>query len=409
MDAYYAYLNNLVNKNRQEFSGEFQAEWVNPYTAMEVMEKRNSLLSEINTSFFKETKPYVNAISKGCTLCGEGIWSCLFITNKCNAGCFYCPAPQTNDSVPSTQNLTFSTPQAYAEYINYFNFKAASFSGGEPLLYFERTLHYLQALRKLCKPDLYIWLYTNGILADKEKLRILAQNGLNEIRFDIGATNYSLDNVSRAAKFIENVTIEIPAVPEEKDTLIALLPAMAEAGIKYLNLHQLRLTKHNYAQFAKRNYTYIPAERPIVLESEMAALEIMKHAKDNAIPIGINYCSFHYKHRFQKAGYRKLLAEKFADNKSTITENGYIRNIKDTVLTFERFALHDENESSAKNDVLKLNCKNYELKRYAVSESYDITPDITNLIKQESDSIPTEFNLFKIWQNERLQRGLWEF
>ncbi len=50
---------------------------------------------------------------------------------------------------------------------------------------------------------------------------------------------------------------------------------MIKAGVSNLNLHQLRLTKHNAEKLAKRNYTFIPAEQPIVLESELAALDIL--------------------------------------------------------------------------------------------------------------------------------------
>jgi len=120
---------------------------------------------------FKDTKPFYRQISKGCKLCGAGFWSCLFITGKCNANCFYCPTSQTNDDLPTTQGLSFESASAYAEYVNYFKFKGVGFSGGEPFLVFDRVVEFLKKLRKKCAPDLYVWLYTNGILVDEIKLK----------------------------------------------------------------------------------------------------------------------------------------------------------------------------------------------------------------------------------------------
>ena len=192
MDSYSKYLNSLINRNKEIFSEFHDIKWLSGGQAEKAKRKRENLLNEIGDNFlFKETKPYFNQISKGCMICGQGKWSCLFITGKCNAGCFYCPAPQLQDEVPTSQNLNFETADAYAEYINFFKFKGVSFSGGEPLLFFDRTLEYLQKIREKCSPNIYTWMYTNGILADENKFKLLAEAGLDEIRFDIGATKYS--------------------------------------------------------------------------------------------------------------------------------------------------------------------------------------------------------------------------
>ena len=98
MEAYDAFLNELVNSNKLEYSGEFALNWVNPYSVGDMQQKRDDLCVDISWRF-KKTKPYYKSISPGCQICGEGKWSCLFITNKCNANCFYCPTSQNEDSV----------------------------------------------------------------------------------------------------------------------------------------------------------------------------------------------------------------------------------------------------------------------------------------------------------------------
>lgn len=107
-----------------------------------------------------------------------------------------------------------------------------------------------------------------------------------------------------------------------KEKIIELIPKMIKAGVTNLNLHQLRLTPYNAPKLLQRPYTYIPAERPIVLESELAALEIIDRAQKNSCDIGINYCSFFFKNRFQKAGYKKMLAHKLKTKTKRLPSKG---------------------------------------------------------------------------------------
>jgi hypothetical protein len=134
MNAFYQWLNALINKNKSDFAGWPQINWLNPYNSETFLKQRDGLLKKIESSLFKNTKPYYDHISRGCEICGSGEWSCLFINGKCNANCFYSPAPQIVDEVPSTQGINFEYPANYANYVDYFNFKVVSFSGGEPML-----------------------------------------------------------------------------------------------------------------------------------------------------------------------------------------------------------------------------------------------------------------------------------
>lgn len=410
MEAPYAYLNSLLNSNKTEFNRHADINWFEPYRLYSDIEKRDLLIENLKDStLFNETKPFYKQISKGCSICGSGKWSCLFLTNKCNAACFYCPTAQDNDEMPATQSIDFSTPQHYADYINKFGFTGVSFSGGEPLLYFERTLAYLKAIRKTCDNTIYCWLYTNGILATQEKIKILAENGLNEIRFDIGATGYSLDKVKLAIGIIPVVSIEIPAVPHEKETLITLLPKMAELGVNNLNLHQLRLTHHNAQNFIDRGYSIIAAERPIVFESELTALEIIESAKVQNIDIGINYCSFHYKNRFQKAGYRQIITQKIFPE-IILTQNGYIREYNGDTLIYKTIKF-----SAYKNELvglkLELNgtCYNYSvLTLFKELIPFHLKEAIDKIVNHESHLIPNDSFLFTIWQYENIEKGLRE-
>jgi pyruvate formate-lyase activating enzyme-like uncharacterized protein len=413
MKTYYNWLNQLVNNNKSAFSEWTNLNWLNSYSAHEAQEKKVVLLDKAENILFKGTKPYYKQISNGCKLCGLGQWSCLFITGKCNASCFYCPTSQQEDHLPTTQNLSFADPAAFAEYINHFRFKGVSFSGGEPLLQFDRTLNYLKQVRRKCNPDTYIWMYTNGILAETQKFRKLAAAGINEVRFDIGATAFRLDKIAAAKGIVPVITIEIPAVPEELERLKKLLPEMVKAGVSNLNLHQLRLTQHNVKQLSKHNYTYIHAEQPVVLESELAALELIAYAHDHSIDIGINYCSFHFKNRFQKAGFRNKVATALANDEDVLTQNGYIRRFTDTGIGYDSIRIFDVKPDRLAVQEFQLKDKTYYYSRQAVLNTVAIDSAIKDkidrLLAAEPREIPHDPLLFRIWQLEYIEAGLREY
>lgn len=413
MEAKYSWLNSLLNQNRSDFARWPELKWANDYNVSNYQDNRTSLIQNAGMNLlFNDTKPYLSHISKGCEICGGGKWSCLFITNKCNAGCFYCPAPQLADETPSTQGINFNDPEDYAAYINYFRFQGASFSGGEPLLYFDRTLSYLKALRKRCASNLYIWMYSNGILASRENLQTLANENLDEIRFDIGATGFSLDKVKLAKGIIPNITIEIPAIPEAKDRLIALMPAMIEAGVTNLNLHHLRLTLHNADQLVKRPYTIMSAEKPLVLESELAALEIIQEAKKQNLDLGINYCSFHFKNRFQKAGFRGIITRKLFPG-AILTKNGYIREFKGSSLCYKTVKISNNTPGEVKEPMVDIEGSSYGIIISTVFHEKGLSVDeqaaINELLQNEPGSPPSDPLMFRIWQLEYIEKGLRDY
>jgi len=412
MEASDIYDNDLINKNSQDFIEFPQIKWFNAYRDEQLINRRADLLDFTNDNLlFKGTKPFYKQISKGCKLCGAGFWSCLFITGKCNANCFYCPTSHTHDDLPTTQGLSFESASAYAEYVNHFKFKGVGFSGGEPFLVYDRVVEFLKKLRKKCSPDLYVWLYTNGILVDEIKLKKLASLGLNEIRFDIGATNFSLDKVKMAKGIIPNVTIEIPAIPEELERMKLLLPEMIKAGVSNLNLHQLRLTKYNAPKLLKRDYTYVADERPLVLESEIMALELIKYAMEAHLEMGINYCSFNFKHRFQKAGFRSQIANALADDSEIINTNGFVRNLKGHHLSYERISVTDFDNQNGLS--LDLKHKKYSVKRDAIMKNIELSPqllsEVETLISEGETRIPKDELLYKIWRMEHIENKLRKF
>jgi len=321
----------LIDGNRQEYGDRYAAlKFPSHEESERAMARRRELLDSLAgraVTGFAGTKLDCRSLSPGCRLCGEGSWSCLFINDKCNCRCFYCPAPQEKVGEPTTNTLRFPRSQDYLDYLAAFGFRGVSISGGEPLLTPDRTLAYLTAVKKRFGDAVHLWLYTNGTLLTRDLVLRLRDAGLNEIRFDIGATRYHLKKAVLAVGVIDHVTVEIPAVPEDEALLRDKIREMGDVGIDYLNLHQLRLTPFNFAKLAARGYTFLHGEKVTVLESELTALNLLNYSLDNRVGPPINYCSFVYKHRYQRAAARRKYAPIVRRDLERVTESGFLRSL----------------------------------------------------------------------------------
>ena len=321
----------LIAGNRLEYGRHYDfLEFITPERAAAADTERAELLAwlRLHAEFgCHDTKVDSRRLSPGCQTCAAGGWSCLFINGRCNASCFYCPTSQDDTGDPLTNGIPFATADDYAEYVARFGFTGASISGGEPLLTPERTLAYIDAVRRRCGDSVHIWMYTNGTLLTADLARQLHAAGLGEIRFDIGATNYDLSRLKLAVGIIETVTVEIPTVPEEEGVLRTKMAEMAAAGVQHLNLHQLRLTPYNLRHLAGREHTFMHGESVTVLESELAALRLVRYGIEQGIDLPVNYCSFPYKRRFQHAAARRRGIPFVLTAFETVTEAGYLRTV----------------------------------------------------------------------------------
>ncbi|MFA5167084.1 MAG: radical SAM protein [Candidatus Omnitrophota bacterium] len=309
-----------------------EMKWLTKGGARRANRKREKLLCFLNGRInycFERNKIHMGALSPGCSVCGQGFWSCMFINGKCSAHCFYCPQKwkMKKERPPNTAGVTFNHPEEYADYLERLGFKGVGFSGGEPLLVFGKLLDYIRVLRRRLGDRLYLWIYTNGDLADKKKLIGLKKAGLNEIRFDISTRGYDLSRVALAIPIIDTVTVEIPAIPEDYRIVTTCLAKMCKLGVQHLNLHQLQTTQNNYRNFIHRNYTFLHSPLIPIFESEITALKLMKFALNHRINLPINYCSAAYKNRLQAKGLRERLASVVKNDHEELTQTGHIRRL----------------------------------------------------------------------------------
>jgi uncharacterized protein len=287
-----------------------------------------SLSGQVNWSWF-QNKIHYGPLSPGCICCGEGTWHCLFVNRSCTASCFYCPQnrKQLPESLPVIDEMAFRSPEDFAGFAAAVGARGISFSGGEPLLFYADLLFYIRTLREKLGRKVYLWMYTNGDLIDREKLTGLKAAGLDEIRVDISARDYSLAAVDLAREYFANISVEIPAIPEDLEKVKSVMTDLSHRGIHYLNLHQLLTTEYNYPALAARHYTFLHHPGVPVYESEITALKLLKHAATNRLPLRVNYCAQSYKERIHSKNRRLKASTLVLAEREEATENVFIRRI----------------------------------------------------------------------------------
>lgn len=281
------------------------------------------------------------SISPGCMACKSGGWLCLFVGTRCNATCPHCPNHTVNSGIDvatatgmgglvNTETILKKLEQPY--------FKGVGISGGEPMMYMDTLVEWITEI-KAKYPHLYVWNYTNGILATEKNLRRLADAGVDEVRFDLAAENYSqqvLDNMKTATEIIPSVGIEVPVIIEQYHDLIKTIDFADSIGVKYLNLHDLYVNdtifKNGLGGYM-RFYDKISGIQRDIFNSTVPIYKIFRHIKDNNLKIVPNDCTLI---NMQMQSFSSLYQQRIDEGKKLIPFDKFM----DTVV-FKEFKDED--------------------------------------------------------------------
>lgn len=277
---------------------------------------------------FGGSKPHIGALSPGCERCGQGLWSCLFINRACPAGCFFCPDDAAvRGAPPQAERIVFPSPDSYGRYVRQLGYLGVGVSGGEPFGDPGRLAEYVEAVRSIAGERVYLWAYTSGHGVTAAAVERAAAAGLNELRFNLVASGYRLGALKQALGRVERVTVEIPAVPEDARRLRALLPALQRLGVAHVNLHGLLGAGTNGARLVERGYTLTAGSTPLVVESELSALETLRWVAEQGLELPLQYCSLAFKQRWQNRVEDLRAAPHVGRPGETVTEVGCLRRI----------------------------------------------------------------------------------
>jgi uncharacterized protein len=267
---------------------------------------RTKLGDKIEISDFGATiVPKGKKLSNGCYACKSGSWICIYIGVSCNLKCLSCPQKSRHNGTE------FIFASLGSDIKNLEDLKKVieknkritgiSFSGGEPFLYLKLIYEWLDFINdNFSDLNIYKWIYTNGIKVTKQNCIKLKEKGINEIRFDLAATDYSekiINKIEYCKKIFDKISVEIPIESWKVNKIIEVLPKLDEIGVDYLNLHELIITCDNKQELIDAGYV----DPKLIYESTTSQLfylpsiieisRIIEYIENNNLNIIYNDCS----------------------------------------------------------------------------------------------------------------------
>ncbi|MFA4999624.1 MAG: radical SAM protein [Parcubacteria group bacterium] len=196
---------------------------------------------------------HIGKISPGCRGCFTPELSTgMQIGSQCMCQCPYCyydPARQEHTQAEIDRMLADVFLKSLNP--NWRPIIVALQSSGETLLYLDQLEKFVKIIRETeIKKGLntYFYVYTNGILVNKENLARMKDWGVQELRFHIAASNFSEDvykNLELAVREGFTGTVELPSLPHYRDKLLGSLPRLNDMGVKHLDLVECQVTNFN--------------------------------------------------------------------------------------------------------------------------------------------------------------------
>lgn len=270
----------------------------------EVVDKRNrELMASIGGLKTLQNRTYYvgndDKFPNGCKSCllGTGL-SAVRKTNKCNLECKFCYNYGELDDIPPVGEGMWEIGETkyYEKDIDLLlsvhkKPTGISYVYLEPFMEIEK---YYPVIKKFHDANIHQHMYTNGTLVTGQSVKILAGCGLDELRFNLGATNCSdkvIDNMRLAAEHIRSVGIETPMTPEFIKGFFEKKNMILNTGIKFINCAELHLNPNNIANYYGENM-YISRHGYISpVWSRELSLKLMKTSDDEKWDIVVHDCS----------------------------------------------------------------------------------------------------------------------
>lgn len=260
----------------------------------------------------------------GCVFCSRGSKMVLLVTGKCNTGCFYCPlssAKKGKDVIFANERQVMEEKDIIDEAVA-IGAEGTGITGGDPLLELERSLRYIRLLKNEFGKSHHIHLYTSTI--ERDAFKRLEEAGLDELRLHpplitwISLEEFGLERIIDDTGM--DVGFEVPSLPGEEESLLALIRYADDIGMDFVNINELEFSETNWKQLKERGYEVKDDISSAVAGSRELALRML----ETDVDIPIHFCSSSFKDRIQLR--RRILrrAERVSLPFDLITEEGML-------------------------------------------------------------------------------------
>ena len=256
----------------------------------------------------KETKysSYcLNGIAKGCKQCVVGKKLVLFISGVCSEKCWYCSLSKKrkNKDVIWANERECKNIAGVIKEAEESNALGCGITGGNPLLFLNRTIKYAKALKKRFGKSFHIHIYLPTRLVDEKNLKKLAKY-IDEIRFhpefliDKSMFYNDIEKIKLASFFWkkENIGIELPIIPEKKKEILSFI-LLVKNKIGFVNLNEFELSDTNF-NIVTRKYK-LKENGYVVADSKKAGLWILRQLASKKAGLKVHLCTAELKNWHQ--------------------------------------------------------------------------------------------------------------
>ncbi len=235
----------------------------------------------------------------GCRSCltGTGL-TAIRKTNKCNIQCRFCyNYGELEDCMPIGERLWEIGGTKFRERDLDLLLSVQKKPTGIAYVYLEPFMEieaYYGIIRKFRAAGIHQHMYTNGTLANEENLRALGEAGLDELRFNLGATNCADSVVAAmktAKKYIPYVGIETPMTPEFFKTFGQKKAQILATGIDFINCAELHLNNNNLWNHEDENMYFYRQGYLSPIRSRELSLRFLRMAAEEGWDLAVHDCS----------------------------------------------------------------------------------------------------------------------
>jgi len=239
----------------------------------------------------------------GCRSCllGTGL-SAVRKTNRCNAACPFCYDFGLLSQIPPIgEGLWEIGGTRIREEDLPLLFSLQKKPTGIAYVYLEPFMEikkYYGIIRRFHDAGVHQHMYTNGINACEENLRALGDAGLDELRFNLGATSCSdavLRAMETAKRFIPRVGIETPMTREFHRLFLLKKDQILSSGIDFMNCAELHLNENNLPNYWGENMYFCRMGYLSPVFSRDLTLSLLRMAAEESWPLALHDCSDHTK------------------------------------------------------------------------------------------------------------------
>ncbi|MBE5800789.1 MAG: radical SAM protein [Clostridiales bacterium] len=240
---------------------------------------------------------------RGCRSCLQGTGlSAIRKTNKCNIQCKFCYNYGELDQIPPIGEGLWEIggTKFYEKDLDLLlsihqKPTGISYVYLEPFMEIEK---YYGVVAKFHAAGIHQHLYTNGLLVTEASLRALGEAGLDELRFNLGASDCAdsvIRHIALAKKYIPNVGIETPMTPEFYQQFFEKKDAILGTGLDFMNCAELHLNENNLGNYIDENMYMCRLGYLSPIWSRELTLKLMRIAAEEKWAPVIHDCSNHTK------------------------------------------------------------------------------------------------------------------